>query len=96
VDDLEDWEHVLEGVAESTERAVDEDAIQSELESLIQEGLVEAYEPSSRTGRLTPTKPKRSELRDELRYWFFPTEAGMRLYCNTTGAPFPTRRIRQW
>jgi hypothetical protein len=40
VDDLEDWERVLEGVAESTERAVDEDAIQNELESLIREGLV--------------------------------------------------------
>lgn len=94
-DDLEDWEHVLEGVRESTGRVVDGDTVQREVESLIAEGLVEpfAFSPPGPEGRLVPTKADSSRLRDEETYWFFPTEAGMRFYCDAIGAPFPAHRF---
>lgn len=95
MDDLEDWEHVLQGVADSTELPVDEDAVQREMESLIRDGLVETYAMSRRSGRLAPTKAEPGRVREERTYWFFPTEAGMRFYCDATGAPFPEHRFRR-
>ena len=94
-DDLEDWEHVVRGVEDSMDRTIDEDTLQSEVEALVAEGLVEAYELSSPgpEGRLVPAKPQSARLREELTYWFFPTEAGMRFYCNEIGAPFPAHRF---
>jgi hypothetical protein len=91
-DDLEDWDIVFGSVLETTSYDVDEDTVQREVESLIAEGLVETYALSSPgpEGRLVPAKAVISRLRDE--YWFFPTEAGMRFYCDATGAPFPADR----
>jgi hypothetical protein len=90
-DDLEDWEHVVGRVEEETGGSADEDAIQRELEALLADGLVEAYALPSPApeSRLTPTTPDSARLRDEWTYWFYPTEAGMRLFCDATGVPFP-------
>ena len=90
-DDLEDWEHVVGGVRESTGRAVDEETIQAEVESLTAEGLVESF-TTSPEGRLVPADVESSRFRDEETY-FFPTEAGMRFYCEAIGAPFPAHRF---
>jgi hypothetical protein len=94
-DDLEDWEHVVRGVENSMGRTVDEDTLQSEVEALIADGFVEVYELSSPgpEGRLVLAKPQNARLREELTYWFFPTEAGMRFYCDETGTPFPAHRF---
>ena len=94
-DDFEDWEHVAAGVGETTGNPVDKDAVQLELELLLDEGLVNAFAVSSSgtEGRLVWTDPDRSHLREEWTYWFHPTESGMRFYCDATGAPFPTEQF---
>ena len=89
-DDLEDWNHVVEGVRESTGRVVDEETIEREVHSLITEGHVEQFAISSPgpEGRLVPVTTEASQP-----HWFFPTETGMRIYCDATGAPFPAHRF---
>jgi hypothetical protein len=90
--DFEDWEHVLDGVKETKGEPLDEDAVERELQSLIDQGLVNAFAvvPPGPEGRLRWTEPDRSRLREEWKYWFHPTEAGMRLYCEATGSKCPT------
>src|SRR4051812_45743154 len=81
-DDYEDWEHVVGGVEATTERPANLDAIQLELEALIEEGLVNAFAVSpGPPGRLKWAQLDPSRIRDEWTYWFHPTESGMRLYC---------------
>ena len=94
-DDLEDWERVIGDVQATTGSPVDENAVQRELEALIAEGLVETYELSSPgpEGRLVPATPKPERFREELTYSFFPTEAGMRLYCDATAPPLQRPRF---
>jgi hypothetical protein len=91
-DDFEDWEHVAAGVGETTGNPVDEDAVQLELELLLDEGLVKAFAVSSSgtEGRLVWTDPDRSHLREEWTYWFTQLNPG----CGST-ATQPALRFQQ-